>query len=170
MESVASRYTAEVLPRTYENQTCSIAATLEVVGDRWTLLLLRDASLGITRFADFEESLGIARTVLSDRLARLTGEGILERVRYSERPERFDYRLTDKGHALWPVLNALMNWGDTYINRGRAPVVIRHRDCGGAIDGHRICTACGARVGSRDAERRPGPGAATASDVPVRKD
>jgi DNA-binding HxlR family transcriptional regulator len=108
-----------MLPRTYTGQDCSVAATLEVVGDRWTLLILRDAEQGITRFADFQHSLGLARTVLSDRLARLTGEGILERVRYQDHPERFEYRLTGKGHALRPVLNALKNWGDTYIMGGR---------------------------------------------------
>jgi DNA-binding HxlR family transcriptional regulator len=158
-----------MLPRTYDGQACSIAATLEVVGDRWTLLILRDATRGITRFADFQHSLGLARTVLSDRLARLTDAGIFERVRYQEHPQRFEYRLTDKGHALWPVLNALMNWGDTYIMGGQAPIVIRHRDCGGEIDAHRICATCGARAGSRDVHRQPGPGAgqpATPSDRP----
>jgi DNA-binding HxlR family transcriptional regulator len=152
-----------MLPRTYAGQDCSIAATLEVVGDRWTLLILRDAGWGATRFADFQESLGVAKTVLSDRLARLTEAGIMDRVRYQDHPERFEYRLTDKGHDLWPVLNSLMNWGDTYIMGGQAPVVIRHRDCGGPIDDHRICTTCGARVGSRDVDRQPGPGAKPAA-------
>ena len=86
-----------MLKRDYEGQNCSVARALEVVGERWTLLIVRDASLGLTRFEQFQANLGIARNVLADRLGRLVDEGILERVRYSERPERFEYRLTPKG-------------------------------------------------------------------------
>jgi len=145
-----------MLPRTYETQHCSIAATLEIVGDRWTLLVLREAFLGTRRFGDFQERLGIARNVLSDRLARLVEEEILDRVRYQERPERFEYRLTDKGVDLWPVIVALLHWGDRYAIEGERPVVLRHRDCGGEIDDRRICRACGAPLEARDvtAERR----------------
>src|SRR5918912_904639 len=87
----------EMLPRTYENQVCSVARALEVLGDRWTLLVLRDAFSRIRRFEDFQRSLGVARNVLTDRLSRLVDEGILKRVPYQERPVRFEYRLTEKG-------------------------------------------------------------------------
>ena len=89
-----------MLKRDYEGQNCSIARALEVVGERWTLLIVRDVFLGLRRFDELQESLGIARNVLTDRLNRLVDEGILERVRYSERPERYEYRLTPKGRDL----------------------------------------------------------------------
>src|SRR5919112_1114607 len=103
-----------MLPRTYDSQHCSIARALEVLGDRWTLLVIRDAFLGLRRFDDFQRDLGIARNVLADRLGRLVDEGILERHAYQERPERFEYRLTEKGADLWPVLISLMKWGDRH--------------------------------------------------------
>jgi DNA-binding HxlR family transcriptional regulator len=107
-----------VLKRDYAGQDCSIARALEVVGERWTLLIVRDAFLGLRRFDEFQESLGIARNVLASRLARLVEEGILERVRYSERPERFEYRLTPKGRDLHVALAALRQWGDAYLGSG----------------------------------------------------
>src|ERR687887_128916 len=100
-----------MLQRTYDNQTCSIARTLELVGERWSLLLIRDALLGVRRFEQFQRSLGVARNVLSDRLGRLVEAGILERVPYQERPERHEYRLTAMGRELAVPLLALLNWG-----------------------------------------------------------
>src|SRR5258708_33601927 len=97
----------DVLKRDYEGQNCSIARALEVVGERWTLLIVRDAFLGLRRFDEFQERLGIARNVLADRLNRLVAEGILERVPYSERPERFEDQLTRKGRDLVPALVSL---------------------------------------------------------------
>jgi DNA-binding HxlR family transcriptional regulator len=149
-----------VLPRTYTDQHCSIASTLERVGDRWTLLVIREAFLGARRFDVFQERLGIARNVLADRLGRLVDEGILERRRYQERPERFEYRLTEKGLDLWPVLVALLQWGDKHVlGPEERPVILRHRGCGGEVDRHRLCDRCGARLGPRDVQREPGPGA-----------
>jgi len=105
-----------VLKRDYIGQeSCSVARTLEIVGDRWTWLLIRDAFLGLSKFGAFRESLGIAPNVLHERLARLVDEGILERVLYSERPVRFEYRLTQKGSDLFTALNALRQWGDQYL-------------------------------------------------------
>ena len=115
-----------MLKRDYEGQNCSIARTLEVVGERWTLLIVRDAFLGLRRFEQFQESLGIARNVLTDRLRRLVDEGILERVRYSERPERFEYQLTPKGRDLQIALAGLRQWGDKYLS-GKPPRVLRRR-------------------------------------------
>jgi DNA-binding HxlR family transcriptional regulator len=103
-----------MLKRDYDGQDCSIARALEIVGERWTLLIVRDALLGVRRFDEFQQSLGIARNVLTDRLNRLVEEGILDRVRYSERPERFEYRLTDKGRDLGVALGGLKQWGDKH--------------------------------------------------------
>ena len=105
-----------MLGRLYEEQTCSVARSLEVVGERWTLLIIRDVFLGLHRFDEFQESLGIARNVLTDRLNRLVDEGVLERVLYSERPERYEYQLTKKGVDLNIALTALRQWGDEYIS------------------------------------------------------
>jgi DNA-binding HxlR family transcriptional regulator len=115
-----------VLKRDYEGQNCSIARALEVVGERWTLLIVRDAFLGLRRFDEFHENLGIARNVLTDRLNRLVDEGILERVRYSERPERFEYRLTQKGRDLQLALSGLRQWGDKYVSE-KPPTVLRRK-------------------------------------------
>src|SRR5215468_6330907 len=105
-----------MLKRSYEGQNCSIARTLEVVGERWTLLIVRDVFLGLRRFDQLQESLGIARNVLTDRLNRLVEEGILERVRYRDRPARYEYRLTAKGLDLNIALTALRQWGDRYLS------------------------------------------------------
>lgn len=109
-------YPSSMLRRDYAGQEpCSVAATLEIVGDRWTWLIVRDAFLGISRFGAFRESLGVAPNVLDDRLHRLVDEGIFERVAYSERPARYEYRLTQKGSDLFVALNALRQWGDRYL-------------------------------------------------------
>jgi DNA-binding HxlR family transcriptional regulator len=115
-----------MLKRDYEGQNCSIARALEVVGERWTLLIVRDAFLGVRRFDEFQESLGIARNVLTERLNRLVEEGILERVRYSERPERYEYRLTRKGVDLQIALAGLRQWGDKYLS-DRPPRITRRK-------------------------------------------
>jgi DNA-binding HxlR family transcriptional regulator len=154
------RYARCVLKRTYENQVCSIAGTLELIGERWTLLILRDVFLGIRRFDDLQRELGIARNVLRDRLNLLVEAGILEKHPYQERPPRFDYRLTEKGLDLWPVMHAMMSWGDKHaLVEGGPPTLIEHRDCGGHVDGDRVCEDCGAVVGAREVTARPGPGA-----------
>jgi DNA-binding HxlR family transcriptional regulator len=115
-----------MLKRTYDGQNCSIARALELVGERWTLLIVRDALLGLRRFDEFQDSLGIARNVLTERLYRLVAEGILERHVYSERPPRFEYRLTDKGRELAIPLIALMQWGDRHLSE-KPPRVARRR-------------------------------------------
>src|SRR2546428_11620336 len=115
-----------MLNRDYEGQNCSIARALEIVGERWTLLIIRDLLLGLHRFDQLQESLGIARNVLTDRLNRLVEEGILERVRYSERPERFENRLTRKGRELNIALTGLREWGEKELS-GRPPRVLRRK-------------------------------------------
>jgi DNA-binding HxlR family transcriptional regulator len=118
-----------VLKRDYVGQeACSVARTLEIVGDRWTWLTVRDAFLGLSRFADFRSSLGIAPNVLADRLGRLVDEGILERKRYSERPPRDRYELTEKGDDLFVALNALRQWGDRYLCEEPMRLLLRRSD------------------------------------------
>jgi DNA-binding HxlR family transcriptional regulator len=117
-----------MLNRDYEGQNCSIARALEVVGERWTLLIIRDVLLGLHRFDEFQESLGIARNVLTDRLNRLVDEGVLERVLYSERPERYEYQLTKKGLDLNIALTALRQWGDQYLSEKPPRLQLRKVD------------------------------------------
>src|SRR3954464_1538800 len=138
------RYDRCVLTRTYEDQVCSIARALEIVGDRWTLLIVRDAFLGLKRFQEFEADLGAPKKVLSERLQRLVEEGILERRLYQERPERHEYVLTDKGRGLWRVLAQLMMWGDEhYSGDAGPPRLLRHRRCGGRPVHTPRCTKSG---------------------------
>jgi DNA-binding HxlR family transcriptional regulator len=148
-----------VLERTYEAQICSVARALEVVGERWTLLILRDAFHGVRRFEDFQRRLGMARNILTDRLQRLCALGIFERRPYQERPERHEYRLTEAGHDLWPVIVALRGWGDRHMAPAGPPVRLEHRDCGGAVVQHVSCERCGAGLRARDVVTLPGPGA-----------
>jgi DNA-binding HxlR family transcriptional regulator len=148
-----------VLPRTYDNQVCSVARALEAIGDRWTMLVIRDAFHGVRRFDDFQERLGVARNVLSDRLSRLVDEGILEKRLYQERPARYEYRLTPKGVDLFPVLVSLMKWGDRHAPEpGGPPMVILHRGCGGEVDERLLCDRCGEPITALTAEaRQPAP-------------
>jgi DNA-binding HxlR family transcriptional regulator len=149
----------QMLRNTYDGQVCSIARSLELIGERWTLLIIRDAFLGTRRFDDFQRRLGIARNVLQGRLERLVENGLLERVRYQERPERFEYRLTEMGLDLWPVVVSLLHWGDKHLAPDGPAMLIEHRACGGRVNDRRICEECGALVGPRDVQPRPGPGA-----------
>jgi DNA-binding HxlR family transcriptional regulator len=147
-----------VLPRTYDNQICSIARSLEAIGDRWTLLVIRDLFVGVRRFEDLQRDLGVARNVLTDRLGRLVDEGIVERRLYQERPERYEYRLTAKGMDLWPVMISLLKWGDRHApDEGGPPTRVVHRNCGGEIDERLKCGRCGEPMDARSAKvvRRP---------------
>jgi DNA-binding HxlR family transcriptional regulator len=149
-----------MLGRDYTSQTCSIARALELVGERWTLLILRNVYLGIRRFDELQDQLGIARNVLASRLEGLTANGILERRPYGKSPVRWEYRLTEKGRALWPVLVELMQWGDHYAPSAKGPpVVLHHAGCGGTVGPHRICTRCGTQLELDDVRAQPGPGA-----------
>lgn len=149
-----------MLRRDYANvKNCSIAATLEVIGERWTLLILRDLFLGVHRFDEFQRDLGIARNILQTRLTRLVDAGLVKRVRYQERPERYEYRLTRAGVDLWPILVALMAWGDKHTADAGPPVVLTHKDCGGAVDDRRRCDSCGTELEAWDVVPVRGPGA-----------
>ncbi|WP_354697956.1 putative HTH-type transcriptional regulator [Paraconexibacter sp. AEG42_29] len=151
-----------MLGSTYTDQTCSIARSLEVVGERWTLLIIRDTFLGIRRFEDIQRDLGIARNVLTARLEHLLEHDVLERRQYQDRPARFEYFLTEKGLGLWPVIHSLMSWGDEFApSPGGRPTISTHRGCGGELNADRVCQACGELVSSpRQSEAIAGPGAA----------
>jgi DNA-binding HxlR family transcriptional regulator len=149
-----------VLNRDYPQQGCSTARALELIGERWTLLVIRDVFVGLRRFDQIQEDLGVARNILASRLERLVGEGILERRPYSTRPRRDEYFLTEKGIDLWPVLVTMMRWGDEHGEwPGGPPLLVVHKDCGGHMDDHFTCERCGERMGPRDARAVPGPGA-----------
>ncbi|HJS95001.1 MAG TPA: helix-turn-helix domain-containing protein [Solirubrobacteraceae bacterium] len=149
-----------MLQRDYPDQVCSIARSLEVVGERWTLLILRDAVLGIERFEEFQNSLGIATNVLTNRLKSLCEEGVLERVPDEERPGRPKYILTNKGAELAPALIVLMKWGDRhYPTPTGPPRLALHAGCGGNVGPDFRCDRCGNQAGPGEIELPPGPGA-----------
>ena len=123
---------------------CSIAKPLSVLGERWALLVIRDVSLGKRRFDQIQASLGVATNVLSQRLATLSDEGILERRAYSEHPERFEYRLTEKGRDLLPVILTMMKWGNKWTHESEhAPVTLTHTKCGHETEPVVVCSHCG---------------------------
>ncbi|HEX3360849.1 MAG TPA: helix-turn-helix domain-containing protein [Solirubrobacterales bacterium] len=141
----------------YSEKNCSIAKPLSFLGERWTVLVLRDLFLGRRRFDDIQASLGVATNVLSTRLATLTEEGIVERRRYSEHPERFEYVLTEKGRDLQPLLLALLAWGDKYTAENGAPMEVVHGDH--AFHMVPTCSECGEPIDTHNVHSRPGPGA-----------
>ena len=138
---------------------CSIARTLDVVGDWWTLLIIREAFLGVRRFADFRDHLGIARNILTDRLAKLVADGILEK-RPKETAERgFEYRLTEKGRDLWGVLTALRLWGDRWVyGKGKEPLLVRERGGGRTLAQLIPADAAGKPIDRMRLVALPGPG------------
>ena len=147
-----------VLKRDYVDQNCSVARALEIVGERWSLLIVRDAFLGLTRFDQFQENLGIARNVLTDRLARLVEEGILERVRYSERPERHEYHLTPKGRELNIALAGLRQWGDKHLSE-KPPRLMRRKSDGSPVVAAFVPADAANILASDEVVTVPGPGA-----------
>jgi DNA-binding HxlR family transcriptional regulator len=122
---------------------CSIARALSVVGDRWTLLVLREAFLGTTRFEDYRAHTGAARHLVAERLSHLVEHGVLERVPYSERPPRFEYRLTPKGDGLYPVIVGLLAWGDHWMAHDDGPsMTVVHEPCGATVTPELRCPSC----------------------------
>jgi DNA-binding HxlR family transcriptional regulator len=144
----------------FAEMNCSIAQALEIVGEWWTLLILRDVFLGIRRFDDFVDRLGISRNVLTDRLDKLVAADVLERRPYDEGRGRYDYVLTDKGRALWPVITTLREWGDEWITgEGNEPLQLEHRTCGNVTHTRLVCDCCGETLEARAVRAVPGPGA-----------
>lgn len=149
----------------YRDFACSTAQTLEIVGEWWTLLIVRDAFFGVRRFDDFQRRLGLSRSVLTNRLARLVEEGVLETRQYEERPPRVEYVLTKKGADLFPVLVALQQWGDRWAS-SKPPVVLRHEGCGKITRPHLVCSACGERIRVTDIAAERGPGGSDPNMLP----
>ena len=145
------------------DQPCSISRPLAVLGDRWTFVIVKQAFAGVRRFEDFQASLGISRGRLADRLDRLVEHGILDRVPYRDGRTRHEYRLTDKGIELYPVLIAIRDWGDRHMAPDGPPVHYRHAGCGGEAHVTLACDRCGTQLTARDVAPEPGPGAALAA-------
>lgn len=144
----------------FADMNCGIGQALEVLGDWWTLLLVRDAFFGARRFGDFERSLGIAKNVLTSRLQHLVDHGIFEKVDVGAEGQRFEYRLTDKGEALATVLTALREWGDEWVfGRGNEPIVMVDRKTGKRLPKLKLKSADGRALSRRDVRAMPGPGA-----------
>ncbi|ALM53047.1 winged helix-turn-helix transcriptional regulator [Halomonas huangheensis] len=140
-----------------DQQPCSLARTLAVIGDRWTLLVLRECFLGVRRFEMFEQRLGITRHILTDRLKKLVHHDVLYKSPYQEKPVREEYRLTEKGLDLHPVILSLVRWGDTYMADERgAPVVHIHKSCGEVMHPVTVCSECGEPIGARDVRVQTG--------------
>jgi DNA-binding HxlR family transcriptional regulator len=152
----------------YGADNCSIAAALAVVGEKWTLLVLREAFFGLRRFEDFHQVIGCARNILGDRLSKLVGNGLLDRVAYREegQRERFEYLLTEKGVELFPVLVALMQWGDHWLtDNSGGPVVVRHQHCGADIRVELRCADGHGPLSPRDTFAAPGKSAILAKSL-----
>jgi DNA-binding HxlR family transcriptional regulator len=131
--------------------SCSVARALSVIGDRWTLLVLRDTFLGTRRFEDFQRQLGVTRHLLAGRLKKLVDAGILDKVCYQEKPARYEYRLTDKGRDLYPVIVSLLRWGDRWMTGDDGPpLTLVHKACGHRMHPTLVCPDCGAAIGPRD--------------------
>ena len=146
---------------------CSIQQTLDQVGDRWTLLVLRDIFRGTRRFSEIQADLGIARNLLTDRLNRLVDNDIVAKMPYSDRPVRYEYRLTTKGRELSVPLIALMHWGDHWCAADQPPVLLVHEECGTPLDVAVTCPVCDDSVAAPDIRSRPGPGrSGTSPDSP----
>ena len=144
--------------KSFADMHCSVAQCLEVAGEWWSMLLIRDAFLGVTRFDQFQERLGISRNILNQRLTRLVDEGVMHRVQYSEHPPRYEYRLTTKGRDLWPVLTAMRQWGDKYAAPDGPPLEVIHKACGRVSHAIVTCSVCGERLTARDVRAVAGPG------------
>jgi DNA-binding HxlR family transcriptional regulator len=144
----------------FGDMNCGIAQSLEVLGDWWTLLIVRDAFFGARRFGDFEANLGIAKNILSDRLSHLVEHGIFAKQAVGESAQRFEYRLTEKGEALLPVLSALRDWSDEWVfGPGHEPVVVKDRRTNRRIARLRVTDADGRVLTRHDLHTEPGPGA-----------
>jgi DNA-binding HxlR family transcriptional regulator len=144
------------LPREYETQACALARALEVVGERWTLLIVRDLFFGLTRFTDLRVHLDVPRAVLSARLALLVEAGIAERREYA--PGRFEHVLTGAGLELWPIVHQLMQWGERHLVAGGPIRLFAHASCGTDLAHDGVCPACDVAPPPADIETRPGGG------------
>jgi DNA-binding HxlR family transcriptional regulator len=153
----------------FQDLNCSIAQCLEVVGEWWSPLILRDVMLGVSRFDELQARLRISRNILNQRLTHLVASGVLERVAYQDHPPRYDYRLTEKGRDLWTVLTAMRQWGDKWAAPQGPPVEAVHRSCGHRTEAVLTCSACGEPLQPTDLEPVLGPGATDPTFIPPRR-
>jgi DNA-binding HxlR family transcriptional regulator len=149
-------------------ENCSMARTVSVIGDRWTLLILRDCFLRVRRFEGFQERLGITRPILASRLKKLVDEFVLVKVPYQQRPVRYEYRLTPKGVDLYPIVMSIVHWGDVYMagKKGR-PLLHTHDLCGKDFDPVLVCSECAEPVVAKQVHVHRGPGAIGSRHPPV---
>jgi DNA-binding HxlR family transcriptional regulator len=152
------------LPKDYATPSCSLSRSLEVVGERWTLLIIRDAFYGVRRFGDFVEHLGVPRAVLTDRLRALVDNGVLAKTAVEGRGHA-EYELTPMGLELWPVVHGLIRWGDEHFSPAGPPRLFEHIEDGGRIGEDLVCAKCGRRVEVADIAAVPGPGVAARDDA-----
>jgi DNA-binding HxlR family transcriptional regulator len=144
---------------THRFEADSVSRTLGLVGEKWTLLILREAFFGVRRYGQLARNLGIPRPTLSLRLRTLVDAGLLERVRYSTEPDRYEYHLTEAGIDLFPSIVALMRWGDAHLAGPQgAPIVLRHNDCGAIADPYLACRNCGEAIEARNVTPERGAG------------
>lgn len=142
-----------------QEETCSVARTLSVIGDRWTLMILRDAFLRVRRFEDFQKKLGISRHRLSERLKKLVAQGVLKKKEYQSNPRRYEYRLTEKGLDLYPVIMMMVRWGDKWMDDGEgAPMIYKHQGCGEYFAPEISCSECHEPLNPREVAPEFGPG------------
>jgi len=145
---------------------CSVGRAMDILGERWTMLIMREAFYGVRRFSDMQRNLGIARNILSTRLQSLVRAGILERRLYQEEPERFEYRLTQAGRDLYPAVIAIMKWGDAHLSDDAGPPVVLRHSCGELIDPVLVCDHCREPLHPHDVTPEPGPGAQVPTAMP----
>jgi DNA-binding HxlR family transcriptional regulator len=151
-----------------ENEACSMARTVSVIGDRWTLLILRDCFLRVRRFEEFQARLGVTRPILARRLRKLVDDFVLTKVAYQQRPLRYEYRLTQKGLDLYPIVMAIVHWGDVHMSgkKGR-PLLHQHLSCGKTFDPVLSCSECGEPVDPKRVHVHRGPGADSSRHLPA---
>lgn len=142
----------------FSNMACSTARTLDVMGEWWTPLIIRDLSLGNRRFEGLRKNLGISKKILTDRLQSLVDSGIVEKRLYEHSPPRHEYVLTQMGQELGPILLAMLSWGDKWLSGGKPPLAVKHLSCGHALKARVVCSACGEPVNFSDLKAKPGPG------------
>jgi DNA-binding HxlR family transcriptional regulator len=147
-----------------EEEPCSLARTVAVIGDRWSLLILRECFLRIRRFDEFQSSLGVTRHLLADRLKKLVRFGVLRKIPYQEAPKRYEYILTQKGLDLYPIIMSIVHWGDIHMvdSRGR-PLLHEHKNCHKMFDPVMVCSECGEPLTAKEVHVHPGPGARKSS-------
>ncbi|OAN78642.1 HxlR family transcriptional regulator [Sulfitobacter sp. EhC04] len=150
------------------DQHCSFSRTLSVIGDRWTLMIVRDCFLKVRRFDDFQRRLGIGRPILTDRLKKLVEHFVLTKVAYQQNPTRYEYRLTQKGLDLYPIVMSLVHWGDIHMTGGKGrPLLHQHLECGQIFEPVMTCSECGEEVTAREVRVIPGEGADSAIHLPL---